>query len=87
MAKDELCLKWGTIKGWDIKSEAALIAGQKYFDAGPQSMGAMSQHDTDEQKAALCGFIDAIDGRIINDWTGEEMTKDEAKAYVLEYGK
>lgn len=87
MAQDELLLKWGTLKGYDLESEAAMAAGQKYLDTGDHTLGAAAQRDTDEQKAALCGFIDAIDGRIINDWTGEEMTKDEAKAYVLEYGK
>ena len=31
--------------------------------------------------------IDQIDGEIWNDWDGVVMTKDEAKAYVREYGK
>jgi len=35
----------------------------------------------------LCEVIDLIDGEIQNDWTGEKMTKDEAKKYVLEYGQ
>jgi len=85
--RDDLSLKWGTLKGWDLKSEAAIAAARRYGETGQHSMGAMSQHDTSEQKAALCELIDAIDGRIINDWSGEEMTKAEAKAYVLEYGK
>jgi hypothetical protein len=48
-------------------------------------MGAMQQRDTDAQKQAICDLIDAIDGPIENDWTGEKLTKDEAKKYVLEY--
>jgi hypothetical protein len=48
-------------------------------------MGAMQQRDTDKQKQAICDLIDAIDGPIENDWTGEAMTKEEAKKYVLEY--
>lgn len=48
-------------------------------------MGAMQQRDTPEQKQALCDLIDAIDGEILNDWTGKTMTKDEAKKYVTEY--
>jgi hypothetical protein len=83
---DSLLLKWGTAKGWSLKSEPARAAMRVYLDAGEQSAGAMSQHDTDAQKAALCGVIDAIDGEIENDWSGEKMTKDEAKAYVMEYG-
>jgi len=82
-----LLLKWGTLKGWDLKSEASLAAARKYADAGTMSMSAMSQHDNDAQKAALCELIDAVDGPISNDWSGEEMTKAEAKEYVLNYGK
>lgn len=82
---DPLLLKWGTLKGWDLESDAALAAAKKLDDAGPRAMGAMQQRDTPEQKQALCDLIDAIDGEIQNDWTGEMMTKDEAKKYVLEY--
>lgn len=82
--KDELLLKWGTLKGWDLKSEASLAALEKYTEFG-MALGAMQQRDTPEQKQALCDLIDAIDGTIENDWTGETMTKDEAKKYVTEY--
>jgi len=84
---EHLLLKWGTLKGWNLKSEAARAACRAYFDAGEQSLSAMAQRDTDEQKAALCALIDAVDGPIQNDWSGEMMTKDEAKTYVLEYGR
>ncbi len=83
---DSLLLKWGTLKGWDLKSEASRAAAQAYLNAGPQSgAGAMTQHDTDEQREAMCALIDAIDGPIQNDWSGEIMTKEEAKKYVREY--
>ena len=49
-------------------------------------MSAALQDDTAEQKTALCALIDAVDGLIYNDWTGENMTKDAAKKYVMEYG-
>jgi len=84
---DKLTLKWGTMKGWDIKSEAAVAAAQRYLEAGEQSVSAMAQEDTEAQKAALCDLIDAIHGEIWNDWTGEQMSKDAAKKYVQEYGK
>lgn len=84
---DSLLLKWGTLKGWDLKSDAARAAARKYAEAGNLSLGAMQQRDTPEQKQALCDLIDAIDGEIKNDWSGEIMTKEQAKAYVLEYGK
>ena len=61
-----------------------MAALRKYHD-GPVSMSCVSQHDTPEQKAAICELIDAVDGEIQNDWTGDMMTKDEAKAYVMEY--
>lgn len=87
MGDQHLLLKWGTLKGWDVTgNDDALAALRRYHD-GPVSMGCMSQRDTADQKQALCDLIDAIDGPIQNDWSGEEMTKDEAKKYVLEYGQ
>lgn len=80
-----LRLKWGTLKGCQPgENRAARDAIGRYFDA-PVSMGAAQQHDTPEQKQAICDLIDAINGPITNDWTGEQMTRDEAKKYVLEY--
>jgi hypothetical protein len=84
---DKLLLKWGTLKGWDLKSEDAREALRKYADIGTHAAGAMQQHDTDEQRAALCELIDAINGKITNDWSGEVMTKEAAKDYVLNYGR
>jgi hypothetical protein len=83
---EHLLLKWGTLKGWKLESEAAQAAFKRYAEAGV-NMSAMAQNDTPEQKQALCDLIDAIDGPITNDWTGKEMTKDEAKKYILEYGR
>lgn len=83
---DSITLKWGTLRGWKLESEAARTAAQAYLDAGPQSMSAMAQRDTPDQKKALCALIDTIDGEIWNDWDGVKMTKDEAKTYVMEYG-
>lgn len=79
-----LLLKWGTLKGWNLETEASKAAAQRYADFG-MSMSAMAQHDSPEQKQALCDLIDAVDGPITNDWSGEKMTKEEAKKYVLEY--
>jgi hypothetical protein len=84
---ESLLLKWGTLKGWDLKTEASRAAAQKYFDIGEHSFSVMMQRDTPEQKQALCELIDAIAGPITNDWSGESMTKDEAKRYVMEYGQ
>lgn len=83
--EQSLLLKWGTLKGWEVgENEAAMAALKKYHEQ-PVSWGCMQQRDTPEQKQAICELIDAIDGVIQNDWTGETMTKDEAKKYVMEY--
>jgi len=79
-----LLLKWGTLKGWDVNTDASRAALRKYHE-DPVSMSAMAQRDTSRQTEALCDLIDAIDGEITNDWSGETMTKDEAKKYVREY--
>jgi hypothetical protein len=83
---ESLSLKWGTIKGWDLKTDKSLEIMQRYADLG-MSYGAMQQHDTPEQKKLICELIDAVDGEIDNDWTGKVMTKDEAKEYVMNYGR
>ena len=85
---DQLILKWGTLKAWNFESPEALKAAQNYLDAGENSVSAMMQHDTDDQKKALCDLIDALDASgVWNDWDGVEMTKDQAKDYVMGYGK
>lgn len=82
-----LTLKWGTLKAWSLGDNQALLEAAKRYDAaGPSSISAAMQHDNPEQKQAICDMIDAIDGPITNDWTGEMMSKDEAKKYVMEYG-
>ena len=84
MGEESLTLKWGTLKGWDLKSDKSLELMKRYVDLG-MSLGAMSQRDTPEQIDIICELIDAIDGEIWNDWEGKVMTKDDAKDYVREY--
>jgi len=79
-----LLLKWGTLKGWNLESDASMAALRKYAE-DDVSASAMAQDDTQKQTDALCELIDAIDGEIINDWSGDRMSKDEAKKYVREY--
>lgn len=81
---EHLILKWGTLKGWKVEGEVTRGLLQRYFDLGT-SMGAMTQVDTPEQRQIICELIDAVDGPVTNDWTGETMNKDEAKRYVTEY--
>ena len=83
---ESLLLKWGTVKGWDNLSDASVKLMERFFADG-MSMSAMTDHPDDARKAILCELIDQLDGEIENDWSGEKMTKDEAKKYVTEYGK
>ena len=81
---ERLSLKWGSLKGWEVESDASKAALEKYFN-DPVSMSAMSQRDTPAQKAAVLELIEVIDGPIWNDWDGVQMTKAEAKEYVSNY--
>lgn len=83
---ERLTLKWGRVKGWDDLSERGLAIMKRYVDLGV-SMSAMAQRDTPEQKQLICELIDSVDGEIWNDWDGVAMTKDAAKAYVMNYGE
>lgn len=81
---ESLLLKWGTIKGREVETDASREALKRFIDLG-MSMSAMSQDMTSEHKKALCDLIDAIDGEIMNDWSGETLSKEAAKKYVMEY--
>jgi hypothetical protein len=84
---EHLSLKWGTLKGWNFaENKKAIDLFDRYVDLGA-SMSAMAQRDTPEQKQIICDLIDAIDGEITNDWSGEVMTKEQAKEYVMTYGE
>lgn len=82
---DSLTLKWGTLKAWNFKSEAALAAAREYdeFMAGPSAIG---DRYSSEQKEALCKIIDAVDCKeIYLEWNGEYVSKEKAKEYVRAY--
>ena len=82
-----LTLKWGNVKGWDGMEEGhpARAALDRYIDGGA-GISAM-ERQSPEQRERICEIIDAVDGEIWNDWDGKAMSKDEAKAYVRDYGK
>lgn len=86
--KEYLTLKWGTLKHWELNSEASLAALQKYNDAGSVSMGCAMQRDNDAQKAAICELIEALNNdEIYLDWDGIYVSKEKAKEYVLNYAR
>ena len=81
---DHLSLKWGTLKSWNFTSKNGKHLLEEYFKIG-SCASAMLQEDTEKQKNIICELIDECNGAIQNDWTGEYLTKQEAKAYVLNY--
>lgn len=83
--QDYLLLKFHKLKQWRVSTERAQQALQEYFDRGINPSLVLT-HLTDRQKELLCNVIDECNGYIENDWTGKSMTKDEAKAYVMEGG-
>lgn len=83
---ESLLLKWGTIKGWDNFSEKSQEIVSRFYEDG-MCMSAMADKPDEKRKVILCELIDQLDGEICNDWSGEMMTKDEAKKYVMEYGQ
>jgi hypothetical protein len=86
-ATDHLSLKWGTLKAWNLTSEKGRELLKRYLELG-SSPGAMTQHDTPEQKGLICQMIDECNAETIYlDWDGVDLTKDEAKRYVMEYGQ
>jgi len=88
MEKSEtyLTLKWGTLKSWNFEScEKAHPLLKEYNKIG-SSLSAMTQRDTPRQKEIICELIDLCDGdTIFLDWDGKEVSKQEAKDYVMNY--
>lgn len=86
---ESLSLKWGTLKRWNFTpGSPAYQALMRYNAAGSHALGAAQQHDNAGQKQAIIDIIDAVDCDHIHlDWDGENVSKDDAKKYVLEYGR
>ena len=61
--KDELVLKWGTIKQYDLFSEAAKKASDAYQKA-PGNY-SLPHKETDEQKKLLCALIDSLNADFV----------------------
>ena len=83
-----IALKWGTLKRWNVTTDKGMELLKKYHEIG-LSLSAMAQDDTPEQKQIICDLIDECDNPqgIYLDWDGEYVSKEEAKKYVMEYGK
>jgi len=87
MSEDYLTLKWGSLKSWKIASEKGQELLKKYFELG-SSASAILQKDSPEQKDLICQIIDECSADTIYlDWDDKDVTKEEAKSYVKEYGR
>lgn len=84
---DYITLKWGTLKSWHLHSEKGQKLLKEYLELG-SSFGVAQQEDSPEQKELICKMIDecSVD-EIYLDWDGKYVSKEEAKKYVLDYGK
>ncbi len=84
--KDSLTLKWGTLKAYKFQSDDVLPLLREYHELGA-SMSAMMQHDTPRQKEIICELIDIGNFETVYlDWDGIDVSKSDAKKYVMEYG-
>ncbi len=82
--EEHLTLKWGTLKDWHF-GDWALPLMREYSAIG-SSHSAMMQHDTPRQKEIICELIDKGNfKKVYLDWDGKEVTKKQAKKYVMEY--
>ena len=82
---NSMSLKWGTMKSWDFKGskEAGKLLNE-YANIGYCFSRAM-QNDSPRQKEILCELIDLCDS-VYLDWDDEEVTREEAKDYIMNDG-
>lgn len=83
--RDELTLKWGTLKAWHFHSDKARALLKEYGEIG-SCVGAMQQRDTPRQKEIICELIDEGNfTRVFLDWDNKYVSKTAAKKYVMDY--
>ena len=79
-----LRLKWGTVKGWDLQTDEAVEALQRWHSFGVPLSAAAGHSDNPEQQQALFDLIDLMD-EIHLDWDGVAVSREDAKAYLRNY--
>jgi len=82
---NSITLRFGTVKTWLLDGKEARDALQKWADHGI-NIGIVSHKDTPEQQQDLLNALEFMD-KIWLDWHEVEVTKEEARKYILDYGK
>lgn len=84
---ESISLKWGTLKSWDLHTPESLAALRAYMDLGRISCAKVrGAIQAQMEREAVCRLIDACNAETIClEWTGELVSKDEAKEYVMTY--
>lgn len=86
--KEYLALKWGGIKGYNIKTPASKAALDNFKSLNDGCVGGMFNRQNSAQKEALCKLIDVLDAsEIFLSWDAEYVSKERAKEYIMNYGK
>lgn len=84
---DHISLKWGTLKSWKVSGDECMDILKKWAAIG-YSHSAMTQNDTPEQKQLICDLIDKANIETVYlDWDNIDVSKEDAKKYVMNYGK
>lgn len=84
MNKEYLTLKWGTLKFWNLGDWAKDLMEE--YDKIGSCMSATLQKDTPRQKEIICELIDKGKfKKVYLDWEGKNVSKEEAKKYVMNY--
>lgn len=83
---ESLELKWGTLKAWDLNEDGLAFKALKKLNN--LSLSAMMNHHDDSQREIICEIIDNLDAEdVYLNWEGKYVSKEEAKKYIMEYGK
>lgn len=78
---DCLTLKWGQVKFAYINSKAAQEAYQELNE-----IKCADSQDPERERLALCDLIDSLHADTIHlEWEEKHVSKEEAKAYVMDY--
>lgn len=88
--RDELILRWGNIKSYNLKTEKSCAALQRFCEAGFVVTSPALNELTLEQAKCLMDLIDCVEesgSQIYLEAQNRFVNAEEAKAYVLEYNE